>query len=348
MILNLRRALPQLQMRIAIFRKDNNGHAALQKAMIDLGVEVSLLDDQALRPDRAIRQIRNLVTDHDINIVHAHGYKGNVLATIALRKIRSTALICMEHGFTDKSIKSTVYGMVDRMALRARSVTRVVCVSETVTNRCLAAGAPAHKIVNITNSAPPVAGVPTDFSERDIDLLFLGRLSIEKGADVLIEALSLLEKKPGRVVIAGDSPDRPNLERQAKSSSAADLIEFTGYCSDPASLFRRAKWLVLPSRTEGAPMTLLEAFACGAPAIASNVGAVGALFDRAQFGRLVEAGDPALLADAIDSAMALEVESWRAFSQNAISLTKGDYSFEKWAERWLSFYTELTRGEGAL
>lgn len=340
-IINLRGALPEIEMHIALFAKANGSHEPMQRAMRSLGVEVILLDDATFAPANAIRRLRELVAQRKINIVQAHGYKGNVLATIALKDDLSTALVCMEHGFTDKSAKSKLYGVIDRYALKAKSVRRIVCVSDNVRARCLAAGAPGGKIVKIPNAAPLADNVVSDYQQRDIDLLYLGRLSIEKGADLFIDALAQLEKPTPIAVIAGDGADRSALESRAQRLGVTGAVRFVGYCADPASLFRRAKWFVLPSRTEGAPLSLLEAFACGTPAIASNVGEVSALYDREKFGFLIEPGEAKLLASALREASSFDPEHWINFSGGALSLATGEYSFENWGRLWRTLYKEV-------
>jgi glycosyltransferase involved in cell wall biosynthesis len=116
----------------------------------------------------------------------------------------------------------------------------------------------------------------TDFGEgetnRENFFLFAGRLATEKGIDVLLQCFQQL---PGStLVIAGDGPNRKNLEEQYKPFSN---IQFAGKKSreEIIMLMKKCKALIFPSTWyEGQPYTILEAFVTGTPVIASKLGAM--------------------------------------------------------------------------
>jgi len=338
-IINLVEALPDTEFQLAVFRKPNGGHAALASKLKKLDVVIHLLDDSISAIASAVSRLRRVVVENDISAVHAHGYKGNVVAAAALAGVKSKSLICTEHGFTDTSLKSRIYGALDRVALRAPSVNRVICVSDELKERCIAAGVPARKIQKIKNAVPRRVLSQSEASiSRDIDILYLGRLSREKGPHILIDALAGLNHRDLRIVFAGDGPDAAALKRQAHALGLGGNIEFSGYCDAPDTLLRRAKWFVLPSLTEGLPLALLEAFAVGTPAIASEVGEIGALYRDADWGYLVDAGDVDGLQSALAAAMALPVAQWRAHHEASKRLIERDFSFAAWVSAWEGQY----------
>jgi glycosyltransferase involved in cell wall biosynthesis len=120
--------------------------------------------------------------------------------------------------------------------------------------------------------------------------LFLGRLSPEKGVDRLLDAWRRC-RSLGRLLIVGDGPDRLRLSRQAPAG-----VEFRGAVSaeQVPGIFARARALILPSVTyEGAPRSVLEAYAAGVPVIASAAGALPELVEDRVSGLLVRSADAA-------------------------------------------------------
>jgi glycosyltransferase involved in cell wall biosynthesis len=124
--------------------------------------------------------------------------------------------------------------------------------------------------------------------------VFLGRLTPEKGLDVLLGALTSDVGLDGLLVV-GDGPARAQLE--AVAARATVPVRFCGYREEGSELLAAGDLFVQPSRSEGLPFALLEAMAHALPVVASDVGGVrSALGDG---GRLVPAGEPAALAVAI-------------------------------------------------
>jgi glycosyltransferase involved in cell wall biosynthesis len=111
-------------------------------------------------------------------------------------------------------------------------------------------------------------------------LLAVGRLVPSKGYDMLLTALATLIETVStvRLRIVGDGPERAKLVRQAEQLGLSDRVEFLGACSidEVRTEFARADLLVISSRDEGLPRTLLEAAAAGVPAVATSVGGIPA------------------------------------------------------------------------
>jgi glycosyltransferase involved in cell wall biosynthesis len=124
-------------------------------------------------------------------------------------------------------------------------------------------------------------------------LVFVGRLTREKGLDVLIDALARGVGVHGLLVV-GDGPLRPALEAQAVA--ARIRVSFCGYRPDVSPWLAAADVAVQPSRSEGMPFAALEAMAHGLPVVGSRVGGLaGVLGDDVA----VPAEDPAALAAAL-------------------------------------------------
>lgn len=136
-------------------------------------------------------------------------------------------------------------------------------------------------------------------------LVFAGRLSVEKGVDVLIEAMSMAAPE-ARLDIVGEGPERARLEALARHHDMGSRITFHGRLAKPAlmRLVKRSSVSVVPSRWhENQPMTVLESFAAGVPVIATGLGGLPELVRDGVDGWVIPAEDPLALARAIDCAL---------------------------------------------
>ncbi|HEV7898221.1 MAG TPA: glycosyltransferase family 4 protein [Planosporangium sp.] len=131
-------------------------------------------------------------------------------------------------------------------------------------------GVPAGAIHRIRNGVDLPARVAYPADRHPLVVGAVGRLADEKGLDLLIEAVSRLDRggRRLRVVIAGLGPKRERLEQQARGLP----ITFPGLCRDVPALLRGLDLFCLPSRREGLPLALLEAMAHAVPCVATAVG----------------------------------------------------------------------------
>lgn len=147
--------------------------------------------------------------------------------------------------------------------------------------------------------------IPADRTSVDArTLLYLGRLSQEKGVDLLLDAWSLMaDRHPTwKLRIVGDGPQTGELRAQARGLAGADRIEWSGPTVDPHATLSDSDLVVLPSRTEGLPLVLAEALACAVPVVATDCSS-GVRLLVGEDGVLVPRGDSRALADALDAAM---------------------------------------------
>ena len=162
-----------------------------------------------------------------------------------------------------------------------------------------------------------------------------GRFVYSKGFDLLIEALSLFARKnrDWDCILVGDGIERPKIERLIRKKKIADRIIMTGYTDDIKKYFLKASVLVMPSREEGMPMTILEAFELGCPVIAFDIDAVRPLLRDEKDGLIVKRSEGAVgLAKAM-SRLSEDTELRVKMHRNVI-LKAEEFDLKKTVQKW--------------
>jgi glycosyltransferase involved in cell wall biosynthesis len=161
-------------------------------------------------------------------------------------------------------------------------------------------------------------------------VLTLGRLTEQKGYDLLVEAFKkVVEKEPKAVLlIGGDGPDRRKLEQQIIEAGMIQHIRLIGLVDNVGDLFMVCDAYVNSSRWEGLPVTILEAMAHKKPIVATHVGGNYEVIKNGETGLLVTPERPDLLAEGLlkllgDKFLAAQ------FAEKGYELFKKDYSIEK-------------------
>lgn len=146
---------------------------------------------------------------------------------------------------------------------------------------------------------------PAAASSGHANILAAGRLAPEKDFDALLRAFAELRaRRPARLTICGDGPERESLARRAATLGIEADVEMPGFSNDLDAWLQRADVLVVTSRFEGFGNVIVEALACGTPVVSTDcpVGPREILRNGA-FGALVPVGDAAAIAAAIDATL---------------------------------------------
>jgi len=165
----------------------------------------------------------------------------------------------------------------------------------------------ADDVAVIPNAMGGLAVESSEPVEGEGYLLFVGRLRIRKGVEVLLEALRELRRRVPRAVlrIAGDGEHRERLECRTAGLGLEGAVSFLGTCgaSRVRALLRGAAALVVPSIYEGMPLVVLEAMEAGVPVVASRVSGIPEMVVDGETGWLVPLEDPEALAGALEEVL---------------------------------------------
>ena len=174
--------------------------------------------------------------------------------------------------------------------------------------------------------------------EFDKVLLFVGRISVMKGLDVLLKAAKIYEKENILTLIVGDGEYLKELNVLKEELGLKNIV-FLGSKNhgDLRLLYNISDILVLPSRKEALPLVAIEAMACGTPAVVTNQSGMDKIITK-EVGLLFDMDDEQMLAEKISLILNNEV----VFDKNELSIyAKNNYSQEILMDKLLKLYEEI-------
>ncbi len=304
-------------------------------------------------PPRAYRQeaaaLRDLFRRWKPEVVHTHGFRADVQAGRVVRGLGIPSVSTV-HGFTGGGARVRLYEWLQVKALRRFEA--VIAVSRPLGALLAKRGVPRDRLHLIRNAwcgGIPNLGRTQARSELDLPadsfvLGWVGRLSHEKGGDLMIEAIGRLRSSEFVACVIGDGPDRRALERRVAELGLASRVRWCGVRSDAARLFRAFDAFVLSSRTEGTPIVLFEAMQAQVPIVATSVGGVPDVVGPNQ-ALLVAPGDPVALAEAICVLRADPAGAAR-LAVAARERLETEFAPNPWLDAYERIYREVARISG--
>lgn len=330
---------------ILILHRRGNPRPPYAAFLDRLDVPYALVEDRGPLDIGLIGRARSVLGRFQPTLIQSHGYKATALALALRRTGADWPWIGFFHGETHEDLKARFYHWLDRRMLGAAD--RVVVMSRRQHERFARLGARAMVIYNAVvpdpatgSSAHPVSH-ETDSAGLEHPILgVVGRLSPEKGVDVLLAACARLQSSGATfsVLIAGDGPESDRLIALARQLGLDRRVRFLGNVHDIGSVYRGIDLLVIPSRSEGLPNVLLEAIAADLPVLATDVGAISEVLADPLAGVVVPPADPTALADAIGTVYALRQSP---DARAARAATAAAFSLENRVRQHLRIYRQL-------
>jgi glycosyltransferase involved in cell wall biosynthesis len=306
-----------------------------------LGIDYAEIRERRTIDWRAWQALRQLVRAKQIDIVHGHDYKTNLMA-YWLSRVEPVIPLSTAHGYTGHGWKERrIYYPADKRLL-AR-FPKVVTVSGELKRTLVKAGADPNRIDVILNGIDPqrfrrdpgrrdAARARYALTSGDVAIGSVGRLEPQKRFDLLIDAFASLSRtSPAlRLLIAGEGSRRDTLQIQIDRLGLGQRCRLVGQ-ADVTEFHHALDLFVQSSDYEGTPNVVLEAMAFETPFVATDVGGTGELFTDQVHGILIPPGDAKVLADAIARALADPVAA-RTRVEAARKRVETDLSFARWLE----------------
>jgi len=294
----------------------------------------------------AVRRIRKIIADEEIALVHSHGYKSDIYAWLAARRLR-LPIMATSHLWTRQTAAIRFYEFLDGLVLRRFDA--VAAVSQRIAGELRQAGIAGEKISVIDNGidlSPFDSAAPVLKSELQAGGRLLigtvGRLTGQKGMEYFLGAAQKLLKEFSDLMFAivGDGPDRQKLEQMARELQIEKSIHFTGARRDMPAVYASLDVFVLASVAEGMPMALLEAMASGCPVVATAVGAIPQIVVLGGTGMLVRPKDACELANAVASLLRHHDLCERVARNGQIAVRR-QFSSHVMTQKYCKLYAQL-------
>ena len=299
----------------------------------------------------SLRALTRIIAERQIDVVHSHDYKTNLLTWLAARRTSIRAL-STAHGWTGDSARERYLYYPGDKRLLAR-FPFVIAVSGEIRRELIARGARPERVRTLLNGIDPDAfrrhveqegtartrfGMPTD----GFVIGAVGRLERQKRFDLLIRAFAEVARRHShaRLLIAGEGSARPDLERQIQSLGLNGRCSLVGLQHDIACFHHALDLFVQSSEYEGTPNAVLEAMALETAVVATDVGGTRELCEDAVHGEIVPSGDVPSLVAAIERLMGNESRR-RALAQAARHRVEHELSFKGRVEALDGIYQTL-------
>lgn len=255
----------------------------------------------------AISRARSAARSRSPVVLHANSLEFQTSLTAArLRRETGIPLVLTAHlaGFDAMPEPWRLLGDLHQRTIGRhllRRADRVIAVSDAVAVHLRSLDLPPERVRVVPNGVDHEVFAPAARTWRDVRLLFVGRLVPNKGAEDAIRAFAGIRRERPSVTltVVGDGPQRSELEALTRRLGVWGSVRFAGFTPDVAPYLRDADVLLRPTRTEGMPLSVLEAMACGVCVVASDVPGNAGLIEDGRTGVLVPVGDRRALQAAI-------------------------------------------------
>lgn len=277
------------------------------------------------------------------DVLHSHGSHPDVLAA-SLGTDCHAALVSTVHGFTGGTYRNRLYQWMQLISYRRFDA--IVAVSRKLAEDLASRRHLRSRTYTLPNAwfapdsllAAEVVHHPPQLSREIVNIVWVGRMSHEKGPDILIEALAALKDLPIHVTMIGEGAERPKLQRRAKELQLDRQISWAGEVPRASRLLPGFDLLVISSRTEGTPITLFEAMYANIPVVSTRVGGVPDVVSDDE-AILIPPGDSTALSSAIRNVVNAPAEA-RIRATRAKNRLEIDFGPAPWLESYDRIYRD--------
>lgn len=297
-------------------------------------------------PWGAIQTAVGVIRGQQIDIIHAHMPKGQMIGGIA-GALTHTPIVATVHGRSMTAEELSIHQLTGShlIAVCQEAYTQAMAMGVSPTNISL-----IHNGVDLERFKPGLddahfretAGIPAEAPLVG----FVGRLSWEKGPDQFVEAAAVAHQQRPDIhfAVVGEGPVDAYLAELIHKHGLEDVVHMAGLWPNPTEVYPALDVIALTSHSEGMPLALLEAMACGVPVAAMNVGGVLEIVEFGKTGLLVSPGDPDEMGRTLVSLLA-RPEALKQMGEAARQRAETMFDLRNSVRQTADLFRELTRVE---
>lgn len=339
------------EIHLAVALQETSPDPPFVRALAAEGVPIHRIPLRGRSGFRELLGVARLLRDLRPHVLHTHGYRPDLLHP-AWARSRGVATVTTLHSARDRDGAPRLFELLQGRALQ--HMDGVVAVSSEIRSQvrleCRVAPQRVRLIPNA--SAPPGVPLERDRARAELQvgdqvrgplLGWAGRLVRIKGLDIFLHALSRVNDLDWTAVILGDGPERAESMDLASELGISRRVIFSGHVSAAHRLFSGFDLIVQSSRSEGTPMTLLEAMGAGCPVVATPAGGVPALMGSdPPPGWVSDAVDPEALATVLREAISSPRERRRRGSAGTL-LMEEKHALRPWLDGYDALFRDVVR-----
>jgi glycosyltransferase involved in cell wall biosynthesis len=336
----------RVEYHIGVLVAQREGEHPLVDSARQRGISVIPITDRGPLDDQLLGPILALIDNLRIDILHTSEFRSNLIAQLIKRRRPKLIMVATAHGWIANSFRRRITRFLDKMMFRRFD--HVILVSEA-TRSLVPRWWLSDKRATVLRNALVLKSYGSEIvnkPRRPIDpqeavLVNVGRLSPEKGQEMLLQAMHALTPRwpKLRLKFAGIGPLEQHLRSVAGTLGLEDRVEFVGYVKDMPRLYADIDLVVQSSFTEGLPNVILEAAYLRVPIVATAVGGTAEVIQHRESGWLIQ---PKL--EQLVDGIAQFLERPQEFTRMAERAHQGivqHYSFDVRTDKLMQVYDRL-------
>ncbi len=344
------KTLPDLNVSAIVL---NEGKLAVK--LRDAGLEAAVIEESKNNFFQILSQIKKVLRNKKIDILHSHRYKENILAALLKKRGVVQHLVQTVHGINEplkgiRLLKARFYSFLNLYYTR-KYFDKVITVSFDIQNK-LSRKIDPNKLVAVHNAIDPADITIKKTANRIREELGIeenqpiigtaGRMVPVKGYNIFLDmAKIILEKTPEvRFLLVGDGPLKQELEGMTQNLGIDKEVIFPGFRDDIIDIINCLDIFVISSYHEGIPIALLEAMALKKAIVATAVGGINEIIENDVSGILVNPGDSPALAEACIKVLD-DINIKKKLENEAPKRINSEFSVEIQKSYFLKIYREL-------
>ncbi|MBU2869100.1 glycosyltransferase [Colwellia sp. E2M01] len=335
---------------LAVTIEPNNDELKIVDEFNKLNGEVFQLPMSNRFDFKVVDKLVEVIKGNDIDVIHTHGYKSDILGVLAAKKA-GIKVVITPHGFeTGIDFKLRCFIWLGCQAFRFADI--VVPLSKALCDDVRGFGVKENRLIYVQNGV--------DLSEVEEQKIkvnplksvgdhkrigFVGQMIKRKNIKDILDIFESLAGKHLNITLTllGDGESRVELEEYTQTLAHKNRIEFLGFRDDRLELLQSFDLFVMTSSLEGIPRCLMEATAMGIPVAAYNIAGIDQLIEHEKTGLLAPFGEKELLSSYWEELL-FNQEKADKLSNAACEFVNANYSGKRMASEYTEIFQDLVKG----